>query len=393
MVRHHVTERAGGIVKAATMTDADLFIDRDLYVVDMVAIPDRFEHAVGKAQHQDVLNRLFAEVMVDPVNLVFGGDLEQIGVQRLGGVKIGAERLFDDKPSPRAPVFVQHAGAAELLRDRGEGLGRRRQIEQAVAAGRTVGFELFQPLAHRAERIRLLRIGLDRGDAFQKPPRNRLVDGAGFELMQALEQAVAQLIVRHAFAGDADHAEFLGQEIGSREIIKRWNHQPMRQIPGDAKNHERTGVWLPLFLRRFIHVGPALGLTIAGLPACAGSGCGSLWPPNPSRIAERIFSAKVCSLRERKRANSAAVRTSAGTASSIAAFTVQRPSPESSTKPEYVSSAGFFANADAVRSSSQEGITLPRRHTSAMSAMSSLKRCSAGSASISAFFRMSKPSA
>ena len=51
------------------------------------------------------------------------------------------------------------------------------------------------------------------------------------------------------------------------------------------------------------------------------------------------------------------------------------------------------ASADAVRSSSQEGMTLPRRQTSAMSARSSLKRCSSGNASMLAFLRMSKPSA
>ena len=41
----------------------------------------------------------------------------------------------------------------------------------------------------------------------------------------------------------------------------------------------------------------------------------------------------------------------------------------------------------AVRSSSQDGITLPRRQTSAMSAMSRSKRCSAGSASMLAFLQ------
>jgi len=70
MVRHHVAQRAGLVVEAAAVTDADLFVDRDLYVVDMIAIPDRFEHAVGEAQHQDVLHGLLAEVMIDPVDLM-----------------------------------------------------------------------------------------------------------------------------------------------------------------------------------------------------------------------------------------------------------------------------------------------------------------------------------
>src|SRR6266480_18846 len=46
------------------------------------------------------------------------------------------------------------------------------------------------------------------------------------------------------------------------------------------------------------------------------SAFGSTCPPNFLRIADRIFSANVCSCRERNRVYRAAVRTSAGTASS-----------------------------------------------------------------------------
>ena len=87
-------------------------------------------------------------------------------------------------------------------------------------------------------------------------------------------------------------------------------------------------------------------------------------------MAESIFSPKVCSWRERKRSNSEAASTCAGTASSIAAITVQRPSPESCTTPVYFERSGFSASALAVRSSSQDETTLPRRQTSAMSARS-----------------------
>ena len=52
----------------------------------------------------------------------------------------------------------------------------------------------------------------------------------------------------------------------------------------------------------------------------------------------------------------------------MAAMIVQRPSPESDTRPENSSSCGSFASASAVRSSSQDAMTLPRRQTSAISA-------------------------
>ena len=74
--------------------------------------------------------------------------------------------------------------------------------------------------------------------------------------------------------------------------------------------------------------------------------------------------------REAKRENSAGVSTGAGTPSSIAAWAVQRPSPESETRPEKFSSSGLATKAAAVRSSSHEPTTLPRRQTSAISGMS-----------------------
>ena len=65
-----------------------------------------------------------------------------------------------------------------------------------------------------------------------------------------------------------------------------------------------------------------------------------------------------------KRSKSAAARTCAGTASSIAASSVHRPSPESDTCPRSRRATDRCASARAVRSRSHEATTLPRRQTS-----------------------------
>jgi hypothetical protein len=88
------------------------------------------------------------------------------------------------------------------------------------------------------------------------------------------------------------------------------------------------------------------------------------------RIADSALLAKSSRLREAKRDCRAVVSTGAGTPSSIAAMAVQRPSPESETRPENSERSGDSFSAIAVRSSSHEPTTLPRRHTSATSAMS-----------------------
>ena len=73
-----------------------------------------------------------------------------------------------------------------------------------------------------------------------------VVDRAGGEFAQALHQAVAQIVVRHALAGDADHAELVRQQVGRGEIVERGNHQPVGQVAGDAEDDEGAGIRLLL---------------------------------------------------------------------------------------------------------------------------------------------------
>ena len=59
----------GLLVEAGAPLDAELLGDRDLHVVDELAVPDRLEDAVREPKRQDVLHRLLAEVVVDAEDL------------------------------------------------------------------------------------------------------------------------------------------------------------------------------------------------------------------------------------------------------------------------------------------------------------------------------------
>ena len=61
-------------------------------MVDVVAVPERLEHAVGETQHQDVLYRFLAEVMIDAVGLIFLQPFQQAGIERFGGLDSGRGR-------------------------------------------------------------------------------------------------------------------------------------------------------------------------------------------------------------------------------------------------------------------------------------------------------------
>ncbi|MGY4356853.1 hypothetical protein ACVWZ3_006584 [Bradyrhizobium sp. i1.3.6] len=99
----------------------------------------------------------------------------------------------------------------------------------------------------------ILRIGLDEGHAFQQFPGNVVVHGTGCELAQALQQAVAQLVIRLAVAGHADDAELLRQQVLGGQIVERRHHQPMGKVTGRAKDDEGAIFGLGLGLRVFCH--------------------------------------------------------------------------------------------------------------------------------------------
>src|SRR6202012_2117155 len=112
----------------------------------------------------------------------------------------------------------------------------------------------------------------------------------------------------------ADQRQTFRQEAGARQIVKRGHDQSFGEIAIGAEDHDSAAG-----RRRFMgsaHLSSSFALW-------AGTRL-STWPPNSLRIADSSFSPKLCSMRERKRANSAAVITRAATASSIAASMGQR---------------------------------------------------------------------
>ena len=72
VVLHDVARDADLLVEVAAPLDADLLGHGDLHVVDVLARPERLEDGVAEAEHQEVLDRLFPEVVVDPVDLALG---------------------------------------------------------------------------------------------------------------------------------------------------------------------------------------------------------------------------------------------------------------------------------------------------------------------------------
>ena len=104
VVLDQVAQRPGLVVVARAAADADVLGGGDLHVVDVVAVPQRLEHAVGEAERQHVLDGLLAEVVVDAEDLRLVEDAQHARVQLAGLLERGAERLLDDHPHLRVGV-------------------------------------------------------------------------------------------------------------------------------------------------------------------------------------------------------------------------------------------------------------------------------------------------
>ena len=133
MVLHHIAQRAGFLVERPAALDAQRFGGGDLHVVDVIAVPDRLEDAVGKAEHQNVLHRLFAQVVVDAENLALLENGIDLVVELARRFQVVAKRLLNHHR--RAPMLRRrHAMRAQVLNDLRKKLGRRGKVKKPVAA-------------------------------------------------------------------------------------------------------------------------------------------------------------------------------------------------------------------------------------------------------------------
>ncbi len=96
----HVAEGAGGFVKAAATFDAKRFSGGDLHVVHVIAVPKWFENAVAEAEDQEILYRVFAEIVVDAIDLMLFENVVDDLVELVSRGEVAAERFFDDDANP-----------------------------------------------------------------------------------------------------------------------------------------------------------------------------------------------------------------------------------------------------------------------------------------------------
>ena len=244
MVLDHVPQKAGLFVVAAAALDAQLLARGDLHVVDVVAVPDRLEDGVAEPEHQQVLHRLLAQVVVDAEDLPLVHDLEDEPVEGASGGEIASERLLDDHPSEvRVVRRPDEAMLLQLAEQRGVRARRSGEIEEAVASRSPRAVELGQRGRQALEGCVVLEGPRHVTQPGGKVAPHFVVDRLGArELADCLSHLGLVFLVRVSAFRDADGPE-RGREVSAqRQVVERRQQLAVRQIA--ARPEHDDGTWL-----------------------------------------------------------------------------------------------------------------------------------------------------
>ena len=227
MALNHVAQGTGLLVERAPATYANRLGGGDLHVVHIAAIPERFKDAVAKAEGEDVLHGLLAQVVIDAVNVVFREHPLHHFIQGARRFKVMPEGLLDHQTpvagSDRVRRLRRQPRGSELFDHRRVVTRLGGKVIEDVAARGMLRFHLSQLLLDRGVTSRVVHISGDvmqlAGELFPKV----LVEDAVFEkLLHTLVHLLAERVVRQRGARVADDGKagrqpsFIGQAIERR---------------------------------------------------------------------------------------------------------------------------------------------------------------------------------
>ena len=205
-------------------------------MIDVRAVPQRLEQRVGEAQHHQVLHRLFAEIVIDAVDLPLREHLADRLVDGARGGQILAQRLFQHQPRDRRHQLA----TAQVGRGWAEQVRRGRQIEHAHDR-----LPILQGRDQRAVAVRLGRIHPDvrqaLGEAAPDVRIERLALAREFDA--GLFDQLDEIVGTHFAARDGDDAAIRRQTVVAVQFIERGEQLALGQIAAAAEHDhvERFG--------------------------------------------------------------------------------------------------------------------------------------------------------
>src|SRR6185312_569885 len=188
--------------------------------LDVVCVPQSLEDAVREAQAEEVQHRRLAEEVVDPMDVLLRDELQQLAVERLGALQVGAERLLQAEDRALRQVHVAERGA-------GRDSDPRRQCE--VQRRRAVGF-----LQDAAEVIRVCHVCL------QVVRRGGDCGGSGASRLACLERRGHPLSpgrIRHLVLSNTEQLQVTPAPTVEK-FTESGKQQPLGEVSARAENNE-----------------------------------------------------------------------------------------------------------------------------------------------------------
>src|SRR4029453_16594386 len=145
MILDHITQGSSILVVASTGADAFVLSHRNLHMIDVFLIPQRFEDGIGKAHDQEILDSFLAEVVIDTKKLALVDNLRQSVINGTGTGQVPAPWVFHNYAC-LGPLrrLGDEASALQLLDTGDNQLGRNSEIEHAIAWNAEFIFDLFE---------------------------------------------------------------------------------------------------------------------------------------------------------------------------------------------------------------------------------------------------------
>ena len=97
----------------------------DLHVIDVLTMPDRLDDRVGKPKGEDVLDGVFPEIVIDPIDLFLVKGPFDRPAERPGTGQVAPKWLLDDDARPAGATIAatRKAVPVEIFDDVGKKLG------------------------------------------------------------------------------------------------------------------------------------------------------------------------------------------------------------------------------------------------------------------------------
>jgi len=207
-------------------------------VVDVLGVPNGLEQLVGKAQSEEVLHRLFAEVVVDAEHRVRREDLAHHGVKFIRGLEVVPKGLLDDDAAPRALFGVGEAGIAELPHHLRERRGRNRQVERVIAVGAALLVEFFDRLTQPREGVRVVERALHKPDALGKLLPRLLPERSARVLLDRIVDHLGEVLLVPIPPRKTGERERGRQQAPVGKVVHRGHELLAGEVARDAEHHE-----------------------------------------------------------------------------------------------------------------------------------------------------------